>query len=226
LKKFVEEFPVFATIVEMGDRGVILEKITDNDELVRILHKIWNINEPSSLSCTELEMKINETNIQAHDKPLDKNLSYFESDVNSFLVNQESFILAQKEKGLTEEIIYSLLLNAAIALENLTAVKLIISENRGSILTHTDSAGYSPISRVLHSGNGEILTQIQQYMSSNSSRTASIDKEDFNHIVTILEFPQFDYLDANEIFTQYLQPLYVDTKPLEDFLVTLGEAGY
>ena len=110
-------------------------------------------------------------------------------------------------------------------------VQTILESNYGithdNILTQVDFSGYSPISRTLFSSNKNILRMVKQYINSHKTtiKLSTLEGEDFQNIITVLEFSQFENMPIEKCLEKYIKPLYNESsiKQIEDILIN-GEA--
>lgn len=140
--------------------------------------------------------------------------SFSKNELDRFWKNKQDFIHEYKssQPALSDDSIYSLLLNTAIVLNNKEIIRYILEKSYSeNILTHVDKLNYSPISRALYSGNKEILQLVGDYIKQNKFiEKVAIIGDDFNNIITILEFSQFEDLTVEKCIEEYLKPLYID----------------
>lgn len=124
----------------------------------------------------------------------------------------QNYISNHTEEGVTsKEDVYSLMLIAAVSLEVIPVIEHILSQKHNdNILTSIDDRGYSPITRIMYSGNQDILSLVEEYINRDKTiipKTTILEPE-FLHIKEILKFPQFEEMDVDSCVEQYLQHLY------------------
>ncbi len=175
-----------------------------------------------------LEKVIEEENNTIDDFTAKKfDISLSENDLDKFWKDKQDFIYEYKisQPTMSDDNIYSLLLNTAIVLNNKEVIQYILKiPHSKNILTHVDKLNYSPISRALYSGSKEILELVRAYIEREKSIVkVALTENDFNNIMTILEFSQFEDLTVEKCIEEYLKPLYVDESINQIEEALLGE---
>ena len=152
-----------------------------------------------------------------------RSTEFYRSDLNDFWENKEDFI-KNNLRELSRDKIYSLLLNTAIILKEYEIIQYILDlPHSESILTYIDGSNFSPISRTLYSGDKYILRLIKNYVEHYNSYKVHLEGPDFNNILTILEFSQFEDLDVEKCINEYLKPLYTERSLEQIRKILLGD---
>lgn len=152
----------------------------------------------------------------------------YRDELECFWKNKRDFIQKYQKShtNLSQENIYSLLLNTAIVLEQTEIVRYILQKvHSQNLLTHVDGSNYSPISNALNSGNKDILELVKKYIKNHEIVPIStIDPVDYENLLTLMKFPQFEEITLSSYYNDYLVPLY-SKESLNGIADLIGELG-
>jgi hypothetical protein len=141
------------------------------------------------------------------------------NDLKEFEENIDLFLLKYSNNNIPPYVLMSLLLNSSIGLTQMsiiinisTIIKNKFSDNIHSILTLTDSSGFSVLSSVLSEGDLKILHIVEDLISTINYPIQKIDclENEINNFDTFISCPQFDNLSVNWIIETLIKPFYTE----------------
>ena len=206
-----KEIAQYLSLMKVKDNSIVIKYEIDNDESSMQIKE--NDNHDKSKSSIQDSKKLSNNEAKHFD------IRIYKDDLANFWQNKDTFIQEYINKNptlyLSKDDIYSLLLNTAIVFKNKEIIQYILNhkdlKHSENILTHVDESNYSPISNTLDSGDTEMLDLIKAYIESNKDsivQVNKIDEEDYANILTTIKYPQFEELDAQSYYENYLKHLY------------------
>ncbi len=222
------------------------ESVTELHKLIDRMHNLYLLP-PKKDTLTgkihDLYLKKPDSILPPPEKLAKLNLSIMAKEIEEFKSDLklstkaenfvQQYIENHKSEGVTTPyVVFGLILNSAIALEDVQLVKDITDIMRSDfetnivdIITCVDASGCSAISSTLYSGNQELLTLvgslIQDLRSQLIEKTDCIP-EDLRNLETVVRCPHFEGLDAETCINDFIKPVYSE-ESITKITALLGE---
>lgn len=207
-RRIIDEFPSLVTNLSKRNLEYISMLVSTRHEF-NFLHKFLSLTSIATRTpLSVLEATFNEM--------IDS------SNIDNFIVNFACV------NNISEARSYALFLSKAITLKNISIAQKILCVDHGNVFGVPDEFGYSAITKVLLSGNNDILrlasTYIKKYLKHKENLKIPLSTNDESFIKLMMKHPTFKKLNSTRAYMKILDPIFCDISPLLELLATFD--GY